>query len=139
MRAGRSFAPRKCVLDAVGEQPSVGQPGQRVGQCRIDELLVDRRILERDRDVVGEQANQLEVLFVEALSDAVQVECADDAVGTVHRGDDERLVSSSGVPGTWTVRGSLMASLMISASPFRMTSPVMPESSAGRVARMASA
>ena len=86
------FAPLERVLDPIGKETAVGQAGQRVGQRRADQALVDRRVLEGDGDVVGKELDELEVLVVELVRGAVQVEGADDAFRAAHRGDDERLV-----------------------------------------------
>ena len=84
-----SIASLEGVLDPVGEQPAVGQAGQRVGQRGADEPLMDGGVFERDRHVVGEKLDQLQVLVVELAVDPVEVQGADHAIGAAYRRDDQ--------------------------------------------------
>jgi hypothetical protein len=97
--AAGTLAAGQGMVDAVGKEAAVGQAGQWVGQRRLDELLLHRRVLERDADVVGKELDQVEVLLVEVTLFAVQVERTDDAVGSAHRRDDQRFLLILGRAG----------------------------------------
>ena len=53
------------MLDAIGKETAIRKTCQRIGQCRVDEPLVDCRILEGNGDVVGEELDLLEIFIVE--------------------------------------------------------------------------
>ena len=94
------------LLDLLGEQRPVGEPGQRVVVGLVAELLLEPgqlgqrllelAVLEGDRGLVGERLEQPQVVVVEARA-------LGQAVGDGHRADQPGLAAISGPIIAWRI------------------------------------
>ena len=79
------------VLDAVGEQASIGQSGQRVGERILLGLLEDHRIVDDRASLLADAFEQAAmILAVEAGLDVIDRERADQPVADQERADERQ-------------------------------------------------
>jgi hypothetical protein len=108
-------APPGPRAELVLERRVVEQPGQAVGLGADLDRPIDLGVLERDRDLGGEQLDQVELLGREGVAEAEALhrQDPDRARPAAQRNDDEAAVhrpSSTSVPRKWFDRASWRSS-----------------------------
>ena len=117
-------------LEPLLERPVVEQAGQVVGPGPDLDRLEDLRVLEGDRDLGGEQLDELELLGGERVAEAEPLDGqdADGAVPAAQRHDDEAAVDGPPSSRNWLTRSSLRSSPMKTGSLCSTTQVAMPVS-----------